>query len=115
MTDSIFLGSKVTVDSDCSHEINRCLLLGRKTMISLDRVLKSKDNTLPTNVCIVGTIVFPGVMYSCESWTERRQSTEELIPSNCGAGEDSSKSLGHQGDQASPSLEKSTLNTHWKD
>ena len=89
MTDSIFLGSKITVDSDCSHEIKRCLLLGRKAMISLDSVLKSKDNTLPTNACIISTIVFPVVMHSCESCTVRRQSTKELIPSNCGAGEDS--------------------------
>ena len=115
MIDSIFLGSKITVDSDCSHKIKRCLLLGRKAMISLDSVLKSKDNTLPTNACIISTIVFPVVMYSCESCTERRQSTKELIPSNCGAGEDSWKSLGHQGDQPSQSWEKSTLNTHWKD
>ena len=115
MTDSIFLGSKIIVDCDCSHEIKRWLLLGRKCMINLDSVLKSRDITLLTNVGIVSSIVFPVVMYSCESCTKRRQSTKELMPSNCGAGEDSWKFLEHQGDQVSQSLEKSTLNTHWKD
>ena len=65
--DFIFLGSKITVDSDCSHEIKRHLLLGRKAMINLDSILKSRDNTLPTKVCIVKAMVFPVVMYRCES------------------------------------------------
>ena len=69
VTDFIFLDSKITVDGDCSHEIKRCLLLGRKAMTNLDRVLKSGDITLPTKVCIVKAVVFPVVMYECKSWT----------------------------------------------
>ena len=64
-----FLGSRITVDSDCSHEIKRCLLLGRKAMMKLDSVLESRDITLPTKVCIVKAMVFPIIMYGCESWT----------------------------------------------
>jgi len=69
VTDFLFLGSKITVDGDCSHEIIRHLLLSRKAMTNLDSVLKSRDITLPTKVCIVKAMVFPVVMYSCESWT----------------------------------------------
>ena len=69
MTDLIFLGSKITVDSDCSHEIKRSLLLGREAMTNLDSILKSRDTTLPTTVHLVKTMVFPVVMYGCESWT----------------------------------------------
>ena len=72
VTDFIFLGSKVTVDGDCSHEIKRCLLLGRKAMTNLDSVLKSRDITLPTKVCPVKAIFFPVVMYGCESWTIKK-------------------------------------------
>ena len=79
VTDFIFLDSKITVDGDCSHEIKRCLLLGRKAMTNLDRVLKSGDITLPTKVCIVKAVVFPLVMYGCESWTIKRVSTKELM------------------------------------
>ena len=68
----IFLGSKITADGDCSHEIKRCLLLGRKSMINLDSILKSRDITLPTKVLIVKAIVFPVVMYGCESWTIKK-------------------------------------------
>ena len=71
-TDFIFLGSKITADSDCSHEIKRHLLLGRKAMTNLDNVLKSKDITLPTKVCIVKAMVFPVVIYGCESWTIKK-------------------------------------------
>ena len=88
VTDFIFLDSKITVDGDCSHEIKRCLLLGRKAMTNLDRVLKSGDITLPTKVCIVKAVVFPLVMYGCESWTIKRLSAKEMMLSNC-AGEDS--------------------------
>ena len=88
-TDFLFLGSKITADGDRSHEIRRQLLLGRKSMTNLDSVLKSKDITLLTKVHIVKAMVFPVVMYGCESWTVRRQSAKELMPSNCGAGEDS--------------------------
>ena len=66
--DFIFLGSKITADGDCSHEIKRCLLLGRKAMSNLDSILKSRDITLPTKVCLVKAMVFPIVMYGCESW-----------------------------------------------
>ena len=69
VTDFIFLGSKITADGDCSHEIKRCLLLGRKAMTNLDSILKSRDITLPTKVCLVKGMVFPVVMYGCESWT----------------------------------------------
>ena len=69
VSDLIFLGSKITEDGDCSHEIKRHLLFGRKVMTNLDSILKSRDITLPTKVCLVKAIVFPVVMYGCESWT----------------------------------------------
>ena len=72
VTDFIFLGSRITVDHNCSHEIKRCLLLGRKAMTNLDSVLKSKDIILLTKVRIVKAMVFPGVMYGCESWTIKK-------------------------------------------
>ena len=67
--DFIFLGSKITADCDCSHEIKRCLILGRKALNNLDSILKGRDITLPTKVCLVKAMVFPVVMYGCESWT----------------------------------------------
>ena len=70
--DFIFLGSKITADGDCSHEIKRCLLLGRKAMTNLDSILKSRDITLPTKVHLVKAMVFPVVMYGCESWTIKK-------------------------------------------
>ena len=72
MTDFIFLGSKITVDGDYSHEIKRCILFGRKAMINLDNVLKSRDITLLTKVHVVKTMVFPLVMYECETWTKMK-------------------------------------------
>ena len=72
VTDFIFLGSKITVDGDCSHEIKRCLLLGRKVMTNLDSIFKSRDVTLPTKVRLVMAMVFPVVMYGCESWTVKK-------------------------------------------
>ena len=72
VTDFIFLGSKITVDGDCSHEIKRCLILGRKAMTNQDNVLKSRDITLPTKVNQVKAMVFPVVMYGCESWTIKK-------------------------------------------
>ena len=72
VSDFIFLGSKITADGDCSHEIKRCLLLGRKVMTNLDSILKSKDITLPTKVHLVKAMVFPVVMYECESWTVKK-------------------------------------------
>ena len=72
VADFIFLGSKITADGDCSHEIKRHFLLGRKAMTNLDSILKSRDITLPTKVCLVKTIAFPVVMYGCESWTIKK-------------------------------------------
>ena len=72
VSDFIFLGSKITADGDCSHEIKRCLLLRRKVMTNLDSILKSRDITLPTKVCLVKAIVFPVVMYGCECWTLKK-------------------------------------------
>ena len=88
-TNFIFLGSSITKDDDCSHEIKRYLLLGRKAMTNLDSVLKIRDITLPTKVHIVKAIVFPVVMYDCESWTIRKLSAKELMLWNCSVGEDS--------------------------
>ena len=79
VTDFIFLGSKITVDDDCSHEIKRHLLLGRKAMTNLDRVLKSRDITSLTKVCIAKAMVFPVVMYGCESWTIKKKSEHQRI------------------------------------
>ena len=72
VTDFIFLGSKITADGDCSHEIKRRLLLGRKAMTNLDSILKSRDITLPMKICLVKAMVFPVVMYGCESWTVKK-------------------------------------------
>ena len=72
VTEFIFLDSKITADGDCSHTIKRCLLLGRKTMANLDSILKSRDITFPTKVCLVKAMVFPVVMYGCESWTIKK-------------------------------------------
>ena len=89
VADFTFLGSKITADGDCSHEIKRCLLLGKKVMTNLDSILKSRDITLPTKVHLVKAMVFPAVMYGCESWTIKKLSTKKLMLLNCGAGEDS--------------------------
>ena len=78
VTDFIFLGSKITADGDCSQEIKRCLLLGRKVMTNLDSALKSRDITLPTKVCLVKAMVFPVVMYGCESWTIKKTECQRI-------------------------------------
>ena len=88
VSDFIFLGSKITADGDCSHEIKRHLLLGRKFMTKLNSILKSRDITLPTKVCLVIAMVFPVVMYGCESWTIKL-GAEELMLLNYGVGEGS--------------------------
>ena len=88
VTDFLFLGSKITGDGDCSHEIRRHLFLGGKAITNLDGMLKSRDITLPTKVRIVKAIVFPVVTHGSKNGN-RRQNTKELMPSNCGAGEDS--------------------------
>ena len=78
VADFIFLGSKITADGDCSHEIKRCLLLGRKAMTNLDSVLRSKDITLPTKVHLITAVVFPVVMYGCESWTVKKAERQRI-------------------------------------
>ena len=89
VSDFILGGSKIAADGDCSHEIKRRLLLGRKVMTNLDGILKSRDITLPIKVCLVKAVVFPVVMYGCESWTVKKAKPEELMLLNCGVGEDS--------------------------
>ena len=86
--DFIFLDSKITVDSDCSHEIKRCLFFGRKAMTNLDSILKSRDVTLLTKVHIIKAMVFPEVMYGYESWTIKKTECQRMDPLNCGPGED---------------------------
>ena len=87
--DFILGGSKITADGDCSHETKRSLLLGKKVMTNLDSILKSRDIDLPTKVRLVKVMVFPVVMYGCESWTVKKADTKELMLLNCGVGEDS--------------------------
>ena len=82
------MASKITADGDCSHEIKRCLLLETQVMTNLDNMLKSKDITLSTKVHLVKAMVFPVVMYGCDSWTIKKLSAKELMRLNCGVGED---------------------------
>ena len=103
VADFILGGSRTTADGDCSHEIKRRLLLGRKVMTNLDSILKSRDITLSTKIHLVKAMLFPVVMYGCESWTIRKLSTEELMLLNCVVGEDFGEPLGLQGDPTSPS------------
>ena len=83
----IFLGCKNTADGDCSHKIKRCLLLGRKVITNLDSIFKSRDITVPTKVCLVKAMVFPVVMYGCESWTIKKAECRRIDAFDCGAGE----------------------------
>ena len=87
VTDFMFLGSKITIDGDCSYELKRCLLLERKVMTNLDSIFKSRDITLLTTIHLIKVMVFPVVMYGCKSWTIKL-SAEELMLLNCGVGED---------------------------
>ena len=87
VSDFMFWGSKITADGDCSHEIKRRLVLGRKVMTNIESIFKSRDITLPIKVHLVKAMVFPVVMYACESWTVKK--AEELMLLNCGVGEDS--------------------------
>ena len=103
VTDFIFLGSKITVDGDWSHEIKRCLLLGRKAMTNQDNILKSRDIILLTKVHLVKAMVFPVVMYGCESWTVKKAECQRIDAFELCIGENSWESLGLQGDQTSPS------------
>ena len=89
VADFIFLGSEITADDDCSHEIKRCLLLGRKVMTNLDSIFKSRDITLSTKVRLVKDMVFPVVMYGCESWTIKKAEHRKIDALDCGVGEDS--------------------------
>ena len=89
VSDFILGGSKITADGDCSHEIKICLLLGRKVMTNLDSIFKSRDITLPTTVCLVKAVVFPVIMYGCESWTVKKAECRRIDALTCGVGEDS--------------------------
>ena len=89
MIDFMFGGSKITADGDCSHEIKICFLLGRKVMTNLDSILKSRDVTLPTKVCLVKALVFPVVMYGCESWTIKKAEGQKIDAFELCVGEDS--------------------------
>ena len=89
LADFIFGGSKITADGDCSYGIKRILLLGRKVMTKLDSIVKSRDITLPTKVRLVKAMVFPVVMYGCESWTIKKAEHRRIDALNCGVGEDS--------------------------
>ena len=89
VVDFLFLGSKITVEGDCSHKIRRHLLLGRKTVTNLDSILKSRDITLPTDVCIFKAMVSPVVMFRCKSWTIKKVECRRMMLLNCGIGEDS--------------------------
>ena len=89
VSDFIFLGSKITADGDCSHEMKRFLLLERKVMSNLDSILKSRDITLPTKVCLVKAMIFLVVMYGCESWTVKKAECQKFMILNCVVGEDS--------------------------
>ena len=102
VSDFIFGGSKITADGDYSHEIKRRLLLGRKVMTNLDSILKSRDITLPTKVRLVKAMVFPVVMYGCESWTVKKAERWRIDSFELCVGEDSWESLGLQGDPTSP-------------
>ena len=103
VSDFIFLGSKITADGDCSHEIKRRLLLGRKAMTSLDSIFKSRDITLPTKVRLVKAMVFPVVVYGCESWTVKKAEWQRIDAFGLWCGKDSWEFLGLQGDPTNPS------------
>ena len=89
VTNFIFLGSKITADGNFSHEIKRCLLLGSKVMTNLDSILKKRDITLSTKVHLVKAMIFPVVVYGCESWTIKKAERRRIDVLNCGVGEDS--------------------------
>ena len=114
VTEFIFLGSKITADDYCSHEIKRFLLIGRKAMTNLDSILKSRDITFLTKVHLVKPMVFPVVEYGCESWTIKKAECWWIDAFNYVVGEDFWESLGLQRDQTSQSSWKSILNFHWK-
>ena len=102
VADYIFLGSRITADGDCSHEIKRCLFLGRNAMTNLDSIFKSRDIPLPTKVQLIKAMIFPVVIYGCESWTIKKADCEELMLLNSGVG-GLLRVLGLQGDPTSQS------------
>ena len=102
VSDFILGGCKITADGDCSHEIKRHLPFGRKAIINLNSILKSRDITLPTKVHLVKAMVFLVIIYGCESWTIKKAEHRGIDALNCGVGEDSLESLGLQGDPTSP-------------
>ena len=114
--ETLFLGgSKITADGDCSHEIKRRLLLGRKAMTKLDSILKSRDITLPTKVHLVKAMVFPVVMYGCESWTIKKAECWRIDAFELWCWRRLLRIPGLQGDQTRQSWRRSVLNIHWKD
>ena len=115
MANFIFLGSKITADGDCGHEIKRHLLLEKKVMTNLDSILKGRDIILPTKVHLVKAMVFPVVTYGCESWTTKKAECRRIDAFELWCLEHSWESLGLQGDPTSSSKRKSVLNIHWKD
>ena len=102
VSDFIFLGSKITADGDCSHEIKRCLLLGRKVVANLDSIFKSRDITLSTKVCLVKAVVFPMVMYGCESWTVKKAECQKIDAFELWCWRRLLRVLGLQGDPTTP-------------
>ena len=108
-------GSKITADGDCSHEIKRSLLLGRKTMINLDSILKNRDITLPTKICLVKTMFFSVVMYGCEIGLFGKLNTEELVFLNCGVGRRLLRVPWTTRRYNQSILKESVLNIHLKD
>ena len=115
VTDFIFLGSKITADSDCSHEIKKYLLLGRKTMTNPDRLLKHRDVTLTTKVHIVKGMVFPVVTYRCESWTIRKAECQRMDAFNLWCWRRLLRVPWTAKRSNQSILKESTLNIHWKD
>ena len=115
VTDFIFLGSKITADGDCSHEIKRCLLLGRKAMTNLDSILKRRDITLPTKIHIVEAMVFPGVMYGCESCALKKTEHQRIDAFELCCWRRPLRVPWTARRSSQSNLRKSVLNIHWKD
>ena len=113
--DFLFLGSKIIADGDCSHEIKRPLILGRKAMTNLNSIWKSRDIPLLTKLCLVKAMVFPVVMCGCKSWTIKKAEHQRTDALNRGVGEDSWESLGLQGDPTSPFWRRSARGFFWKE
>ena len=111
----LFLGSKITADGDCSHEIKRCLLLGRKDMTNLDSILKSRDITLPTKVRLVKAMVFPVVMYGCESWTVKKAEHQSIYAFELWCWRRLLRVPWTARRSNQSILKKISLNVHWKD